>query len=257
MNDISKSIMYAQWSYNPATGCLKNCSYCYAKVITERFKPKIPVAGKRLDGVWLAEPGTPFPHGFEPTWYEHRLQEPARKKDPALVFVGDMADLWSPAFPDWARQKALAAMVAAPHHVYLCLSKTPQGYPANLPPGVWPGTTIERGLFKPGRLAALKRVHADLRWLSVEPLLGDLRFAPGELDAVGWVVVGSQTGNRGPLPEVFNVIQWARAIVDDCDRAGVPVFMKTAMAKFWAGPLRREFPSAARGYLPYIDPAGM
>ena len=34
------SIDWAKFSWNPVTGCLHNCPYCYARDIAERFYPE-------------------------------------------------------------------------------------------------------------------------------------------------------------------------------------------------------------------------
>jgi hypothetical protein len=48
-------IDWAKWTWNPITGCLHNCPYCYARDIAERFS------------------GTPaYPNGFEPTFRSRR-----------------------------------------------------------------------------------------------------------------------------------------------------------------------------------------
>ena len=54
-------------------------------------------------------------------------------------------------------------------------------------------------------------------------------------NGVDWVVVGGESGNdRGYYRYRPCSIEWIRAIVDDCQEAGVPVFVKqlgTALAR--------------------------
>jgi Bacteriophage protein gp37 len=53
------------YTWNPVTGCLNGCSYCYAAKMAKRFK-----------------------QSFEPTFHEERLREPFKLKKPSTIFVG-------------------------------------------------------------------------------------------------------------------------------------------------------------------------
>ena len=74
------SIDWAKWTWNPVTGCLHDCPYCYARDIAERFS------------------GQPaYPNGFAPTLRADRLSAPLngipRKSDDprdARIFTGSM-----------------------------------------------------------------------------------------------------------------------------------------------------------------------
>jgi hypothetical protein len=80
-------ISWAAFSWNPVTGCLHNCPYCYAR-----------------EGALMNKNLKPFyPFGFDPTFYDFRLEAPANSKvpeeaknDPRLgrVFVTSMGDLF-------------------------------------------------------------------------------------------------------------------------------------------------------------------
>jgi hypothetical protein len=59
-NQVNDNIGWARWSWNPVTGCLHNCDYCYARDIAERF----------------------YPQKFEPTFFPERLDAPANTKLP-------------------------------------------------------------------------------------------------------------------------------------------------------------------------------
>ena len=39
-NQVNDNIGWAKWSWNPVTGCLHNCDYCYARDIANRFYPQ-------------------------------------------------------------------------------------------------------------------------------------------------------------------------------------------------------------------------
>ncbi len=60
-----EGISWAAWSWNPVTGCLHGCDYCYAREIamSTRFAPA-------------------YPAGFEPTYHNERLEAPKHTRIP-------------------------------------------------------------------------------------------------------------------------------------------------------------------------------
>ncbi len=69
------------------------------------------------------------------------------------------------------------------------------------------------------RVDHLRRIPAAVRWLSCEPLIGDLGAL--DLTGIGWVVVGGESGSHArPLD-----FAWVRSIRDQC-AAGMPFFFK-------------------------------
>ena len=95
------------------------------------------------------------------------------------------------------------------------------------PRNVWLGASVENQDWANIRLPILSRIPAYLRFVSYEPALGpvDLRewlAPPGSDRGVNWVIVGGESGG-GARP--FDP-QWARVVVDQCQDAGVPVFVK-------------------------------
>jgi protein gp37 len=105
------SIDWADYSWNPVTGCLgpygkATCPYCYAARIARRFNG---------------------PDGFKPTFHEDRLREPFDERKQGRVFVGSMTDL----FGDWVsrewQEKVLRAASLAEQHTFLFLTKNPWG----------------------------------------------------------------------------------------------------------------------------------
>jgi len=98
-------------TWNPVTGCLHNCPYCYARKQVCRFKGDYI---QSLDRKFLHEIDTPkerttkkgkiikaaYPYGFEPTLYNYRLNEPITHKKPQNIFVCSMADLFGDFIPE-------------------------------------------------------------------------------------------------------------------------------------------------------------
>src|SRR5262249_3956321 len=90
-----------------------------------------------------------------------------------------------------------------------------------LPVNVWPGTSVT-GPGSLGRLDHLRRVQGGgLRWVSAEPLSDEIDLA-ARLPALGWVIVGGQSG-QDALP---CTVEHLRAVLCQCQAAGVPAFVK-------------------------------
>ena len=211
-------IDWCDFSWNPVTGCRRGCEYCYARNQARRFSGDVRVnvtdpqihaedgpAGKiyTLPQPFKNSRGTTIPHpaGFEPTFHEYRLGDPARKKKPASIFVCSMADLFGPWVPDEWIARVFEACKAAPWHNYMFLTKYPERYAAlanagELPdvhecPNFWYGTTVT----KAGDRAFTSAVTYHT-FLSIEPISGPMDAGLGSFGGAEWVIVGAETGNR-------------------------------------------------------------
>jgi protein gp37 len=109
---------------------------------------------------------------------------------------------------------------------------------------VWLGVSVEDQQTADERIPLLLQTPAAVRFVSAEPLLGPIhrplrprqvpvpncvswldsrRGSDGELHSeIDWVIVGGESGAGARECEV----SWIRRIVSDCQRAGVPVFVK-------------------------------
>lgn len=118
-------------TWNPVTGCLHGCEYCYARGIANRFgfhanEPdinervllEIPVSGGKK---------VPYPFDFQPTFHKYRLNEYQNKKG-GNIFVCSMADLFGKWVSDDWKIEVLEACRKATQHNYLFLTKDPIGY---------------------------------------------------------------------------------------------------------------------------------
>ena len=99
-------------TWNPVTGCLHGCEYCYARGIANRFGTKNQChsfyGGHPVGKIHeLEEPAvvtetgkkSPYPFNFEPTFHKYRLNEYQNKKG-RNIFVCSMADLFGKWIPD-------------------------------------------------------------------------------------------------------------------------------------------------------------
>lgn len=214
-------ISWAAWSWNPVTGCLHGCNYCYARAIASDTRY-----------------ASAYPAGFTPLFHDERLGAPAntvipaaRLDDPAYqrVFVCSMADLYGRWVPDEWIHQVHESMLASPQWQYITLTKFPARYVGlEMPPGAWVGTSVDEQ--KRVRIAedAFRKIDgAAVKWLSLEPLLEPLQFT--DLSVFDWVVIGAQTETRqpdGPVPAFAPPFEWVARIVVQALDAGCKVHLK-------------------------------
>lgn len=110
----------------------------------------------------------------------------------------------------------------------LMLTKRPQLMPTLYPLGrrrdVWMGVTAENQYWTDLRWNLLKRVDAEVYWLSMEPLFERVDL-PADFLSLGkraWVIVGGHSGS-GAKP--MNP-DWARHLRDQCVSAGIAFHFK-------------------------------
>ena len=254
-------IEWCDATWNPVTGCLHGCEYCYARRIAERFKPKGTVVGECVQGLELKKPiesengkREPYPFGFAPTFHRYRLDEPQHWKKPRTIFVCSMADLFGEWAPDEWIETVMEAAMQATQHRYLFLTKNPARYGQVLrspswryvlPRGAsfWYGataTTEEKAIEASNEIDSLP--YGYKKFLSIEPICGPLRVSEWDwISSFDWVIIGAETGNRSGkiVPEK----SWINYIVASCGARGVPVFMKDSLIPIVGEEnMRREFP---------------
>jgi protein gp37 len=166
---------------------------------------------------------------------QNALREPASWKEPAVVFVNSMSDLFHENLAAADIRRVCEVMRDVPRHTYQVLTKRADRMAELLCgelrefaglPQVWWGASVENRRHGLPRVAHLRRVPAGgVRFLSCEPLLEDL----GEMDltGIGWVIAGSESG-AGHRPMNDN---WVRSLRDRCAASGVPFFFKQATVK--------------------------
>lgn len=217
----NSSIEWTETTWNPTTGCDRvsaGCDHCYALTLAKRLKA-MGSAKYQNDG----DPRTSGP-GFGVTIHPSAIDEPYRWRQPRLVFVNSMSDLFHAKVPVDFIREVFDVMSRTPQHTYQILTKrarrlrriAPQ---LDWPDNVWMGVSVENDAVL-DRIDDLRQVPAAVRFLSCEPLLGPLPTL--DLDGVGWVIVGGESGpNARPMDS-----DWALDVRDQCQHAGVPFFFK-------------------------------
>lgn len=241
-------------TWNPVTGCLHGCEYCYARRFAHRFGNHEYEDGKNYvysgDAVIRYRdkiPGNSYmPWGFSPTFRPYKLDEPRRWKKPRNIFVCSMADLFGEWVPDaWIRE-VFEACEAAPQHRYLFLTKNPARYMELAANGV---ITKEHSNFWFGSTATTPEMpffwHNELHtFVSIEPILGPFKDLTDDgtdpVSKVKWIIVGAETGNR--KNKVVPRKKWVDEIARIAKKAGTPVFMKDSLHELMGSDFKQEFP---------------
>ena len=225
------SIEWTQTTWNPVRGCTRvspGCQHCYAERMAHRFSG----AGMPYEGLTRSSSTGPRWTGKVKLVHD-LLREPLRWKEPRLVFVNSMSDLFHESVPETFIQQVFAIMRAATRHTFQILTKRADRLRELAPrlpwPGhIWMGVSVESAAFT-SRIARLRETHAAVKFLSIEPLLGPMGVL--ELSGIDWLIVG---GESGPGARPMNA-NWVRAIRDQCLDGGVPFFFKQ-----WGGIRKKD-----------------
>ena len=249
------------YSWNPITGCLDKCVYCYARRL----------AHGRLRAKYLAnniiashdEPNhekhraNPFYPRFwperlkelqksKPRTYAGRRTGVIRQRDATAkgIFVCNMCELFGDWVPTEWQLEIFKVIRANPQHRFYFLSKQPQNESklGQFPDNCWVGTTVcDKDMVLNTWIHYFNDlIRAKVRFISFEPLLDnvmEISLSDQIIYRADWIIVGSQTKPYNP-PK----IEWVQAIVDYADKLGLPVFLKDNLKPLLGDNLRQELP---------------
>lgn len=260
MSDRS-GIEWTDATWNVVIGCAKvspGCDHCYAIRTAHRMQahpnPKVwkPYAGTEYWGDWTGRVNL----------VHERLDLPLRWRKPRRIFVNAQSDLFHDAVPDEFIAQVFAVMALAPQHTFQILTKRharmrsllnsddfieafgealytvedPTGREVAEPVGNWPlpnvwlGVSAEDQKWFDIRWPALRDTPAAVRMVSLEPPLAPIELPATALGSdphtdqpgLDWVIVGGESGSRArPMHP-----DWARALRDQCNAAGIPFLFK-------------------------------
>lgn len=229
----NSAIEWTENSWNPITGCTQvsaGCDHCYAmRLVNVRQvkNPRSPRYGHYFDEVML--------HG-------ERLDQPSRWKQPKLIFVNSMSDVFHKDAPDDFIDTIFLEMERNKHHVFQVLTKRAERMKRyvnrryagdHCPQHIWLGVSVENMDYV-WRVKMLIETRAAVRWISAEPLLGSL--ANLKLAAIDWLVAGGESGpGARPLKAA-----WLRELRDRCLTHRVAFFFKQ-----WGGATKKRGGEAA------------
>jgi protein gp37 len=214
-------IEWTESTWNPLTGCTKispGCKHCYAERMAKRLQA-------------MGQPN--YINGFKLTMHEHVLEKPLEWKTPQVIFVNSMSDLFHKDVPLEFIQHVFDVMKRAHWHQFQVLTKRSERL-AELSPylewadNIWMGVSVENKDYV-YRIDDLKKTGAKIKFLSVEPLLGQIPKM--NLKGINWVIVGGESGpGARPLER-----EWGIGVRDQCKKAKVPFFFKQ-----WGGVQKKK-----------------
>lgn len=209
---LHSRISWTSATWNPVTGCDKislGCQNCYACKMA-----------KYLQSLGVEH----YKNGFEVSLHEDSLSIPLKWKSPKLIFANSMSDLFHKKVPFEFLLKIFDTIKKTPKHKYQILTKRPERMlelDDKLPwhDNILMGITIESSDYI-YRLDLLKKCKAKTKFLSLEPLLSNLKNL--DLKGIDWVIVGGESGeNARPMQK-----EWVLEIKQQCQEQKVPFFFK-------------------------------
>lgn len=247
MSDHSK-IEWTDTTWNPLRGCTKispGCKHCYAETFAERFR-----------GV----KGHPYEQGFDLRLVPEKLAEPFNWSGPRTVFVNSMSDLFQPGVPDAYIEDVVRVMVDANWHTYQVLTKRSDRLRdllstklrfASTQRHIWWGVSVEDKKYGLPRVEHLRDAQAEVKFLSIEPLLEDLGHF--DISGIDWAIIGGESGHGArPMKEV-----WVEKILKLCRKADVAFFFKqwggvhkSTMGRLLHGKTYDEMPARSAADIP-------
>lgn len=214
-------IEWTESTWNPVTGCNKisqGCKNCYADRLAKRLKA-------------MGNPRYKF--GFKVKEHPDVLKQPDHWRKPRKVFVNSMSDLFHKDVSDDFIIRVFEVMNRNLRHQFQVLTKRSDRLVRLAPrltwsDNIWMGVSVEdeNNVY---RIDDLRKVPARIRFISYEPLIGEIKTL--DLSDIHWAIVGGESGPGARPME----IKWVRNIRDACVAAKVPFFFKQ-----WGGSRKWE-----------------
>ena len=165
-----------------------------------------------------------YRNGFTLTLHEDMLTLPLQWKKPQNIFVNSMSDLFHEDVPDSFIINTFNVMQKAYWHHFQILTKRSERLEhlndsLIWAPNIWMGVSIETADYL-YRIENLRSTGAQIKFISIEPLLGPLQEL--NLIDIDWVILGGESGvGARPLQP-----SWVIDIRDQCQNNGIPFFFK-------------------------------
>jgi protein gp37 len=275
-------IEWAGKVWNPSVGCSKisdGCRECYAEKMANRLTGILGKVGtgENLES-WAAYSYviTKGKWNGRTAFIKPALFKPYHWKNPSMIFVCSMSDLFHENTPFERIYRVFEVIRTERRHIFMVLTKRPErmaefiewygeqpmdvclGAKVNSVVNGWPfenlwiGVTAENQAMADKRIPLLMRIPASRRFLSIEPMLGQIDITnkgikngysvptaytdsgigvewtdPGDkFIGVNWVICGAESGEMVSRRDMD--MEWAISLKNQCVEAGVPFFFKQA-----------------------------
>lgn len=228
----NENIDWAKYSWNPVTGCVHGCEFCYARDIA-----KDPRGGP-YDQLGKIE------DRFLPTIWPEKLVIPYKMKPPTEsagdvsyknVFTCSMADLFGKWVPKEWIEAVFKSVRENPQWNFLFLTKFPQKYlDLEFPDNAWIGATVNKQNQVKAIENLFEKIHAPIKWLSLEPMYEKLTFEKPHI--FDWWVVGgaspSKQTNDTPATPAYEVpFEQQMHIYNQATSNGIEVYFKSNIGR--------------------------
>jgi len=218
-------IEWCDLTWNPITGCLKGCHYCYARKMAYRLKGRY---------------GYDAEYPFRPTLHLDRLEEPFKldKNKPKKIFTCSMGEMFGDWVPIMWIKTIFRVIEANKPHQFIILTKYPENVfdlENDIPWNAWIGVSVENQEHV-DRITVLKNMGVNhVKFVSFEPLLGEVDC---DLEGIDWAIIGAQTNPYKPPKK-----EWVVQIHKQAKELDIPVFLKNNLQPIFPNTkLIQEFP---------------
>lgn len=230
MGDESK-IEWTEATWNPIRGCSRvseGCEFCFAERLAARFsKP-----GEPYHGVAEMTPSGPSWTG-QISVIDNRINLPIRWLKPRRIFVNSTSDLFHENLDPNMIHRIFDVMMKADHHVFQVLTKRARNMmefvqdrvekQGPISKNIWLGISVENQKTADLRTPYLSRTPCAVKFISAEPLLGEIYFSSvGGSSDIHWIVVGGESGAKArPMNP-----NWVYTIKDFANKNNIAFFFK-------------------------------
>src|ERR1700686_3473047 len=191
---MATRIEWTDETWNTMTTCTKisaGCDNCYAYTLAQTKTREV-----YLRHLPVKDTPQNREDPFAPRFWEERLIKPYSWRTPKRVFVNSMSDVFHAHFSVEQIQRVFDVMNDNLQHQFQVLTKRPEravrlAEQLTFTPNIWIGTSIEN-MNVAHRADSLRKIDADVRFISAEPLLGSLDLF--SLDGIHWVIGGGESG---------------------------------------------------------------
>jgi len=259
----NSKIEWTEKTWNPLVGCTRispGCQHCYAETMSMRLanmaRTSPSTAGRKKHYLKVINDHNRWNHRI--ALVPEALGDPLKWKTPTFVFVNSMSDLFHKEVPLACIQQVFEVMQQANLHQFQILTKRSErllelDQQLQWARNIWMGVSVENTDYR-CRIDDLRKTHAKIKFLSLEPLLGPLPRL--NLRGIDWVIVGGESG-PGARPMAK---EWATDLRDQCVSKGVPFFFKQwggvnkkAAGRLLDGRVWDEMPTEFHAHVP--DPS--